>query len=97
MDKYFKIQKLVEMQKERKERIEKIFVEIFGFLPKFELAFQSTEKISYKNITDEEKIFFNVKMKVRDKSSVKFAVVANKQKIVDVYRQSFVGDSLIIS
>ncbi len=97
MDKYFKIQKLVELQKERKEKLEKVLQEVLGFVPKFELDFRLQEKINYKNMgVESESVSFLLKMKIQDKSSVKFVVNQNKQKISEEYSKIFVQDIFLI-
>ncbi len=99
MDKYFKIQKLVELQKERKEKLEKVFLEVLEFLPKYEMDFRLEDK--RKDLGDlkikSEEISFLVKIKIKDKSSIKFVVSRNKTKILEGYSKIFVNDFLIIN
>lgn len=101
MDKYFKIQKLVELQKERKEKLEKIFLEVLEFLPKFEVEFASQERVNYKSMSKETlenpSISFLVKVKIKDKSSVKFVVSQHKEKILEEYSKIFAADILVLS
>ena len=98
MDKYFKIQKLVDLQKERKEGVEKAFESVLKFLPKMEIDFRFQNKLSYKNLNIEsEDVDFLVKLKLKDKSSMKFVVNQNKEKILEEYSKIFPEDILIIS
>jgi NAD-specific glutamate dehydrogenase len=99
MDKYFTIQRLIEIQKERKEAVEKVFIDVLSFLPKFEIDFRLEDKrkdllkLNIKN----QGISFLVKIKLKDKSSVKFVVNQNKQKILEEYSKIFVKDFLVIN
>ncbi len=95
MDKYFKIQKLLDLQKERKLAVEKSFLETLGFLPKIEIDFKLQEKMNYENISNNKEISFLIKIKIKDKSSVKFVVNQNKQKILGCYSKIFPKDFLI--
>jgi hypothetical protein len=98
MDKYFKIQKLVELQRERKENLEKVFESVLGFLPKFEIDFRFQNKFGFENINiKNEDVEFLIKIKIMDKSSVKFVVNQNKQKILEEYSKIFAKDILIIN
>jgi hypothetical protein len=98
MDKYFKIQKLVELQKERKEKVEEILLATLGFLPKFEIDFRLENKVNYENIAIKNvNVPFVVKVKIKDKSSIKFVVNQNKQKILEGYSKIFVKDKLLIN
>jgi hypothetical protein len=97
MDKYFKIQKLVELQKDRKEKLESIFQDCLGFLPILETEFKLDTKRKSLVDVDMNEISFLVKVKVKDKSSVKFVVNQNKEKITEAYSVIFPNDILIIN
>jgi hypothetical protein len=97
MDKYFKIQKLVDLQKERKDGVEKVFESVLKFLSKMEIDFRFQNKLSYKNLEIESvDVDFLVKVKLKDRSSVKFIVKQNQQKIIEEYSKLFPKDILII-
>jgi len=99
MDKYFKIQRLLELQKDRKASIEKVFVGVLGFLPKFEVEcrLEDKRKDLLKLTIENEDISFLVKIKIKDKSSVNFVVNQNKTKILEEYSKIFINDFLIIN
>ena len=97
MDKYFKIQRLVEMQKERKEKLEEVLPTVLGFLPKFEIDFRLQEKMSLHTLGGVYDVSFVVKLKIQDKSSVKFVVNQKKQKILEEYSKIFVKDILVVN
>lgn len=98
MDKYFKIQKLVELQKERKEKLEQVLRQSLGFLPKFEIDFRFQERFNYKNMSSESvDVEFVVKIKIKDRSSIRFVVQQNKQKILEEYSKIFAKDVLVIN
>ena len=97
MDKYFKIQKLVELQKDRKEKLENAFQSSLGFLPILEIELKLDSKRN--NLVDGNvsEISFFVKAKVKDKSSIKFIVKQNKEKILESYSKIFPNDILIVN
>lgn len=97
MDKYFKIQRLVEMQKERKEAVEKVFLEVLGFVPKFEIDFKLEGKMDSYTALGMSEADFVVRVQVKDKSSVKFVVDQNKQKILEMYSKIFAMDILLLN
>lgn len=82
MDKYSKIQDLIDEQRKKKEKILEIFESVLSFLPKLEIVFGTT---------DSEKI----KIKIIDKSSVRFIVLHNKEKIIGCFEKTY-EDKLII-
>jgi hypothetical protein len=96
MDKYSKIQKLVELQKERSQKLKEIFQKVLGLEPGFEVDFVLYEKLNYKKLeTINLKPGFLVKLKVKDKSSVKFVVLNKKEKILEEYSNVFPDDCLV--
>lgn len=90
LDKYFKFQKLVEAQKERKQKLDQVLQEVLGFLPKYEVEFLNQDKLNYKNLDQE--IVFLIKVKIKDKSSVKFVVLKNQEKISEGFQKFFPKD-----
>lgn len=94
MDKYFKIQKVVEVQKERKEKLEQVFGYVLGFLPKYDLEFINQNKLNYKNMTEE--FVFLLKIKIKDRSSIKFIISQKKENILEEYSKIFPQDILTI-
>ncbi len=82
MDKYSKIQDLIDLQKKKKEILLQVFFDVLKFQPKLEVAFG---KIG-------EDV---IRVKIIDKSSVKFIVLQNKEKLVNGFNTKF-KDLLIL-
>jgi hypothetical protein len=83
MDKYFKIENLINEQKKKKEKILEIFQSVLGFSPKIEIVFGTINS---------EKI----KIKIIDKSSVRFIVLQKKEEIVKSFNCEY-PDTLVIN
>lgn len=91
LDKYHKIQDLIDRQKKKKQYLESIFENIFN------IDLKMPEKIKYDVIFGTESNGDSeIKVKIKDKSSVKFLIEKHKQKIIDVYLGEFPKDIIII-
>ena len=92
LDKYSRIQDIVNQQKAKYERIlgifEKMFVAELGLseVPKIEVEFGKTDKHINGKVSD------NIKIKIVDKSSVKFVVIQSKEKLLKMFKQEFPND-----
>jgi hypothetical protein len=84
---------LVEEQKTRKVDLEKIFLHIFTFTPKFSLEFSLMDKVNYDNVG--EKIHFKVVVKIIDKSSLRFVAKQKEFLVKEEYKKKHSGDVLI--
>jgi hypothetical protein len=82
LDKYSKIQSLIDEQKKKNQKLLECFETVLNFLPKMEIDFG---KVGNEVI----------KIKIQDKSSVKFVVLQNQEKIKKEFKKYY-SDILII-
>ena len=83
LDKYSKIQDLIDQQKKKNEKLISCFETVLNFLPKMEINFGKVGNGV-------------IKIKIKDKSSVKFVVLQNQEKIKEEFKKCY-KDILIIN
>lgn len=91
LNKYSRIQDLIDRQKEKKQYLEEVFLNIFNT----ELTLP--EKVKYEVVFGtEQNGNSEVKVKIKDRSSVKFVVEKNKQRVIDKYLEKYSKDVIWI-
>lgn len=90
LDKYSKIQNLIDLQKQKKNKIVEIFENLFVVALKF-------EKIPVIEIVFAHKNDNHITIKIKDKSSVKFVVLKYSDNIKNEFQKIYPQEVMIIS